>query len=93
MIHKFYIKLVKWAIIKLEQWTIDNALARHYLATSPQKPVVLDVGANDGQTIRFWKKIRPNAIIHAFEANPALVPALRKLEKNSSSINIHPYPS
>lgn len=91
MLHKVYIQLIKWTLLAIEQVTIDRALAKFYRTTTPQAPIVLDVGANDGQTIRFWKRIRPNACIRAFEANPALVPTLRNLEKNGTSITIHPF--
>jgi len=35
-------------------------------------PVIIDVGANNGQTIRFFLRLFPNAIIYSFEPNPRL---------------------
>ena len=40
-------------------------------------PVVLDVGANEGQSVRRFRKIWSRATIHCFEPNPAAFAALR----------------
>ena len=39
-------------------------------------PVILDVGANKGQSIDFFKSIYPDCLIYAFEPNPRLFTAL-----------------
>jgi FkbM family methyltransferase len=50
-------------------------------------PVILDVGANKGQSIDFFKSIYPNCIIYAFEPNPRLFAALK--EKYLADKHIH----
>jgi FkbM family methyltransferase len=49
--------------------------------------VILDVGANKGQSIDFFKSIYPNCEIYAFEPNPRLFIDLQKKYKHL--INIH----
>jgi FkbM family methyltransferase len=44
------------------------------------EPIILDVGANQGQTIQKVKDLFPSAVIHAFEPSPS---TFVKLEKNT----------
>lgn len=50
-------------------------------------PVIIDVGANNGQTIRFFLKLFPNAVIYSFEPNPRLYENL--LIEFGGNNNIH----
>ena len=43
------------------------------------KPVIVDVGANVGQSVRAFKSVFPAGTIHSFEPGPA---AFRELQKN-----------
>ncbi len=43
-----------------------------------KNPVILDVGANKGQTIQFFLKLFPDATIHAFEPNHKLYKKLNQ---------------
>ena len=36
---------------------------------SKSKPLILDVGAHEGQSVSYFKKLFPNSIIHSFEAD------------------------
>jgi FkbM family methyltransferase len=47
------------------------------LTQSPQ-PVIIDGGANHGNTILLFLKLFPNARIYAIEANPALIEELKQ---------------
>ena len=47
-------------------------------------PVILDVGANRGQSIKFFKSEFPDSIIHSFEASPT---TFEELKKNSAMKN------
>ena len=47
------------------------------------QPVILDVGANSGQSLKFFRKIFKESRIHAFEPNPSVYIDLAK--KNSSN--------
>lgn len=54
------------------------------------KPVILDIGANNGQTIDFFMRVCDNdAIIHSFEPNKKLYEKLVK--RYSDKDNIHIY--
>lgn len=60
---------------------------KHYL--DGRKPVILDIGANNGQTIDFFMRVCDNAIIHSFEPNKKLYEKLVK--RYSDKDNIHVY--
>ena len=51
-------------------------------------PVILDVGANKGQSIDFFKAIYPNCVIYAFEPNPRLFMALEKKYREFKNIHL-----
>jgi FkbM family methyltransferase len=51
-------------------------------------PVILDVGANKGQSIDFFKAIYPNCVIYAFEPNPRLYTALEKKYRDFKNIHL-----
>ena len=67
-------------------WQLDNAVLhdqdfemfRHcrYLA-----PVILDIGANKGQSAASFLTIFPRASLHCFECNPLLLPVLLSLRQ------------
>jgi hypothetical protein len=83
-----WIPFVKSVIVLLERLTFERRLAKHLKSViSMEALVVLDVGANTGQTILFWKKYFNRPTIHSFEANPALVRILKN--KNLQDVTIH----
>jgi FkbM family methyltransferase len=51
-------------------------------------PVILDVGANKGQSIDFFKAIYPTCVIYAFEPNPRLFTALEKKYRDFKNIRL-----
>ena len=54
--------------------------------------VVLDVGANRGQSIVSLKTVFPNAAVHAFEANPLFRQCLEALAASyGDSVRVHAY--
>ena len=83
------IKLIQLMIEINEKIFFYPKLKSFYKNTSTHlnSPVILDVGANKGQSIDFFKSIYPNCIIYAFEPNPRLFTALRK--KYCDFKNIH----
>lgn len=56
-----------------------------------EKPVILDVGANKGQTADFFVKIFPAATIHSFEPNHRLYNLLVKKYSQKDNITVHNY--
>jgi FkbM family methyltransferase len=62
------------------------------VACTAPTPVVLDVGANRGQSIVSLKAVFPHAIVDAFEPNPQFRPCLEALAAvYGESVRIHPY--
>jgi FkbM family methyltransferase len=53
-------------------------LKAFYRKISLQSPVIVDVGANKGQSIDFYLKVYPDAQIYSFEPNPELFEKLQK---------------
>jgi FkbM family methyltransferase len=43
-----------------------------------QPKLIVDAGANKGASAIYWSKMYPEAKIHLYEPNPALIPLLRK---------------
>jgi hypothetical protein len=56
-----------------------------------KKPVIFDVGANQGQSIIRFKKIFPKSTIHAFEPNAIEFKKLILKFKNDKSIILNNY--
>lgn len=50
---------------------------------------IIDIGANKGQTIDFFLKIKSNAIINSFEPNRKLYHLIKEKYKHNSNIKIH----
>ncbi|MBB4198128.1 hypothetical protein CCR94_11175 [Rhodoblastus sphagnicola] len=67
----------------------DFNIFRHAKFAEP--PVVLDIGANRGQSIVSFNVTLDHPIIHAFEVNPALHPVLDCVAKQFPSTTIHKY--
>ncbi len=54
-----------------------------------EAPIIIDVGANKGQSIDFFLSIYPSATIHAFEPNKTLFQILNIKYKQNQNINIY----
>ena len=72
--------------------TISNAKVRKEPFTDMQayvkskKPVVLDVGANEGQTVNYFKQYLPDSIIHSFEPSPTTYQSLVENTRKYSDV-------
>lgn len=78
-LHKLYIRTVATALWQMEKMFFYKELRKAYrkeVVATPQ--LVVDVGANRGQSIRFFKRLYPSAKIMAFEPNADLAKHLRK---------------
>ncbi len=62
-----------------------------YLGTIslPAGRVVVDVGANRGQSIDAIRMMQPHAVIHSFEPNPLLAQRLRAMYRNDRGVVVH----
>lgn len=65
-------------------------LALHQLIRQ-RGPVVVDVGANVGQSILSLLTVLPTAEIVSFEPNPLVLPRLRKLASRFSQVSVLPF--
>lgn len=51
-----------------------------------QKPIIFDCGANQGQSVKRFKKLYPNSEIHCFEPVKNLIKKIQENYKNDNSI-------
>jgi FkbM family methyltransferase len=65
-------------------------LKKFYHKTLSNNPVIIDVGANKGQTIDFFKSVRSISTLFSFEANPTLATQLQKKYSDKKNITIIP---
>ena len=65
---------------------LDFSVLPHILRSDS---LIIDVGANKGQSIRSIKNGLPHSIIYSFEPNPALKPQLQELQDKYSDIFLH----
>ena len=84
------IKVIQFLIHQIENQFFYPKLRRFYRQkTMDRAPVIIDVGANKGQSIDFFLNLYPNATIHAFEPNTALY--LRLVDKYTDHVKIFLY--
>lgn len=86
-LQKLYVYIISRLIWTTEKYLFYPKLERFYaslaektsstLNAKNEKVVIFDVGANKGQSIRFFKKLFSSAEIHAFETSPS---TFKKLE-------------
>jgi FkbM family methyltransferase len=80
-IHYWYIRFIAQLIWWNERILFYPRLRQFYgkaFAASEKKPVILDIGANRGQSIRFFQQLFPACLIHAFEPNAKLFAQLSR---------------
>ena len=90
--NKIFKKIMRWLVMKLvmlnERIIFDKRLIKFYKSNLQNKiNVVIDVGANTGQSIDFFLKLNPNCKIISFEPIPSLYQNLKR--KYSDKPNIH----
>ena len=57
--------------------------------STPDRPIIFDVGANLGQTISEMRKACPNSAIHAFEPGAVAFEALQRTWSRTSNITLN----
>ena len=85
-LHRVYVKCISNIIWLLEIFLFYPKLKKYYLELIKHNPtflktdggVILDIGANKGQSVLFFKSIFPNSEIHAFEPSPSTLSELNK---------------
>ena len=53
------------------------------------RPILLDVGANDGHDTCILKKIFPNSVIHSFEPDPRAINSFRIKTRELQDVTLH----
>ena len=88
MIKKGYVRVIGICIELLEKFIFNRKLARSYRKIFKEnlyfkeKIYIVDVGANRGQSTKFFSKVFNNHKIYCFEANPNLIKNLKNKTKN-----------
>ena len=80
------IKLLGYKIIKSSSIDKSNLDDMIKLIIKKSEPVIFDVGANEGQSIRRYKKIFENPILHSFEPGNDAVNILKEKYKNEKDL-------
>lgn len=84
------IRLIQYLLCLIERLVFYPRLAAYYKREiNKADPIVIDVGANRGQTISFFIKHFSKAGIHAFEPNPKLFQKLIMKFNNTSNIVLY----
>jgi FkbM family methyltransferase len=88
-----YMQFYEDAPWQLDQKIVHEPDYRMFENLHIEAPVILDIGANKGQSIASFLALFPKAIIHAFECNPAMVLVLEALKAKRSELcqNVHIY--
>lgn len=84
---------VRW-LLSVNEWVFTGLRLKKYyrsLLRDIQKPVILDVGANRGQSIRFFLSLNKRSVIYAFEPNPVLFQQLSTTYNGSSNVHVFPF--
>ncbi len=56
----------------------------------PDRPLVVDVGGNIGQTVLSVKRVMPSARVVSFEPSPKPLVVLRRLQRRFPDLEVHP---
>jgi FkbM family methyltransferase len=79
---KNFLSLFGYAITKKSISNIDNL----FKIIIDYNPIIFDIGANKGQSIKLFKKIYPNSFIHSFEPIEEEVKILKNFYQSNDSI-------
>jgi FkbM family methyltransferase len=63
-------------------------LDMHRFVPAGSAPLVLDVGANEGQTIRHFKEAYPRSVIHSFEPGTSTFARLREVVAGEENVSV-----
>lgn len=89
MLKNFRVSLIKALIDMNEFFFFEKRLTEYYKKIGQKKiNVIIDVGANKGQTIQFFRKLNNNCEIFSFEPNDILYKKLKTKYKKDPKIRI-----
>lgn len=87
LIKSLLAKLVSYVIEFIEKFTYYPFLKKSLIKYSLQAESIIDVGANKGQSLKFFRSLFPTAKIYCFEPNLDLFDYLQKLENELTEIH------
>ncbi|MGJ8667351.1 MAG: FkbM family methyltransferase [Patiriisocius sp.] len=84
-----FVRNLGYDIVKFESQNLGKYpyLDIHKFVSS-KKPIIFDVGANEGQTLQSIKDVFDDYIMHAFEPSPTTFKILEKNTANHKNINL-----
>lgn len=87
-LHKVYIRSIAGLIWMNEAIFFYPKLRKFYRAAFKDTPpqLILDIGANRGQSIHFFKNLWKGTTMHSFEPNPALFSKLTRIFREDKII-------
>jgi len=90
MILKLRLKLIRF-VLTLNEWIIFYRRLKAFYKNIqiPSPLVIVDVGANKGQSIDFFLKVYPDAQIYSFEPNPELFQTLKKKYGHNNQVHLY----
>jgi FkbM family methyltransferase len=84
---KLWYRIVSGGIWTNEKVIFYPKLKKFYAGRIKKSPVIFDVGANRGQTIKFFQSTFKEPLVYAFEPSDTVFDELRKLE--SKTVILH----
>lgn len=93
MIKIFIQKFFLWFNYKIINLKKDKSNLDQFLneLIKLDNPLIFDVGANDGRSVKKFKKIFPNSIIHCFEPDNRVYKILFENYSNNKTIKLNHY--
>ena len=64
----------------------ERAILRHHIRR--ENPLILDVGANLGSSVAFYRRLFPNARVIAFEPDPETFQRLKRRHGHASNVTL-----
>jgi FkbM family methyltransferase len=83
-----YWQIIQTLILRVRGRVHDGDFAS-FSRLALQNPLIVDVGANSGQSIASFKHIFPDSRIESFEANPFFFPVLNVVKSWYSNVVVH----
>lgn len=90
---RFGFELRRRHVVTVRNVPEDPHVLQQYLLEKAgiEAPVILDIGANQGQSVAAYRKVSRRAMIHCFEPFPAALEILKKRFQGREGVQIHPF--
>jgi FkbM family methyltransferase len=88
MLQKIRIFIIRWTLAQFELLFERKVSLLYNKILKNEILLIIDIGANRGQTIEFFHKLNPKSYLYSFEPNPKLFETLEKKYKSNKSISL-----